>query len=55
MFRARLVARLVMEVRVPEGTRAHELAFWSQGEGRKHTWAPDLPRGVSDGGFLCAA
>lgn len=28
MFRARLVARLVTEVRVPEGARAHGLAFW---------------------------
>lgn len=37
MFRARLVARLVMEVRVPEGTRARGLALWS------HTWG--APRG----------
>ena len=29
MFRARLVARLVIEVRVPEGTRARGLVSWS--------------------------
>lgn len=65
MFRARLVARLVMEVRVPEGTRARGLALWSHtwgapGEQSSQGWwwgrgALGPAQVVSDGSFLWAA
>lgn len=50
MLRARLVARLVMEVRVPEGTRAKGLASWSAKGGPEGGVVPE----GSGGGAMAA-